>query len=140
MTKTRCLNCTEQVFGHLVITAVIAVWFLSWSSAVRAAEPLQYTWSELKVADGKALADYRSGQPVLFCLSYRSKAVCEVATTPPTWMDCLSAHTQQVPGQWIALGDIPRVEAVLGDGKKTCHGRTIPAGQWWGINSGYKSK
>jgi len=116
----------------------IAVVALSAIFAVPSVVAETYSWSQLKEADNRPHADYREGSPVLFCYAYKSKAECQVATSPPPNMDCVSTHTTAVPGQWYNLGDVTGIDAIEGDGNKTCHGRVVPAGQWWGANLNYK--
>lgn len=97
-----------------------------------------YSWEEMKATagNGENLASYSSGAPVRFCLAYQGKPTCKVVATVPADFDCVSVFDEK-SGLWFNLGDIPGIDAVEGDGSKTCHGRVIPAGQWWGVNQNY---
>lgn len=120
-------------FLSLLVVAPLAVGQSGYTST-------QYSWAELKQADSADLAPYKPGDAVLFCFAYKAKAECEVSTSVPSRMDCVSVHTPKVPGQWYNLGDIPGVQAVEGDGVAACHGRPIPKGQWWGVNVSFKGR
>ncbi len=98
-----------------------------------------YSWDEMKrtAGSGERLAIYSVDAPVRFCLAYQAKPECEVSAAVPSNFDCVSTFDEKT-GLWFSLGDIPGVEAVQGDGKNLCHGRIIPPGQWWGVNTSYK--
>jgi hypothetical protein len=118
---------------------VLTTLVLSVIGVANAADPSTYSWADLNNAAGSK--PYAKGKPILLCNAAAGSPDCRMVSNPPADLPkdipCFSAIDPSLKN-WIDLGTIPGVVAMLGNDKIECNGLVIPAGQWWGKNTRFQ--